>query len=284
MISIFKGENFMNTILTRINAGASSPFRLLHITDTHLTLADERNDQRKIDLAKGRSVHFPYAESILIEASQMSKKGNMPIVHTGDLIDFVSEANLDRAKEFIDSNDVFFIAGNHEFSLYVGEAFEDKAYRDQSLAHVQESFKDDIRFNVRKINGVKLIGIDNSYYRFEKEQLDALKREIEEDLPIILLMHNPLHEPELYEEIMKTNTCAYLTTTPEELMQGYPKDRYIQQKPDDVTIETTRCIESCPLIRAIITGHLHRDFDGMVAERIPQYVTGIGTARIITIE
>lgn len=274
----------MNTILTRVNAGASEPFRLLHISDTHLTLADERNDERKIKLARGRSNVFPKAEEYFEEACEMAKKGNMPIAHTGDLIDFVSEANLDRAKEFIYSNDVFFIAGNHEFSLYVGEAFEDEAYRNQSLAHVQESFKDDIRFNVRKINGVKLIGIDDGYYRFDKAQFEALKKEVEEGLPIILFLHNPLFDPDLFDNMMKDNPCSFLTTVPEELLQKYPKAQYISHKPDDITTEVTRYIESCPLIKAIFAGHLHRDFDGMVAEHIPQYVTGIGTARIITIE
>lgn len=274
----------MNTIMTRVKAGATTPFRLLHISDTHLTLADERDDKRKNDLAAGRHPAFANAEKYLAEACEMAKKGDMPIVHTGDLIDFVSEANLDAAKKFMDENNVFFTVGNHEFSLYVGEAFEDEAYRNQSLAHVQESFPDPLRFCVRKINGVKLIGIDDGYYRFDKEQFDALKKEVSEGLPIILFLHNPLHEPGLYEESMKKNPCAYLTSTPEELMKGYDEYRYRQQKADEITLEVTRYIESCPLIKAIFAGHLHWDYDGIVADRIPQYVTGIGTARIITVE
>ena len=274
----------MKIIETKVKAGASEPFRLLHISDTHLTLADSRDDKRKLDLAADRSKYFPNAEKDLAEACGLAKREHMTIVHTGDLIDFVSEKNLDRAAEFTRDNDVFFIAGNHEFSLYVGEAFEDEAYRNQSLAHVQKSFPDDLRFCVRVINGVKLIGIDDGYYRFDEPQLEALKRECDEGLPIILLLHNPLHEPELYSHAMKNNPCAYLTSTPEELMTGYGEYRYRQQKADEITLEATRFIESCPLIKAIFAGHLHYDYDGVVAGRLPQYVTGIGTERIITIE
>lgn len=274
----------MNTIMTRVSAGASKPFRLLHISDTHLTLADDRDDKRKNELAAGRRPAFANAEKNLAEACEMARRGNMPIVHTGDLIDFVSEANLDAAKKFMSENDVFFTAGNHEFSLYVGEAFEDEAYRNQSLAHVQESFPDDLRFCTRTINGVKLIGIDDSYYRFDKAQLDALKKEVGEGLPIILFMHNPLHEPELYTLAMTKNPCAYLTSTPEELMQSYDDYRYRQQKADEITLEATRYIESCPLIKAIFAGHLHHDYDGIVDDHLPQYVTGTQTARIITVE
>ena len=51
-----------------------------------------------------------------------------------------------------------------------------EAYRNQSLAHVQESFTNDIRFASRVINGVKLIAIDDSYYRFDNPQLEKLKK------------------------------------------------------------------------------------------------------------
>ena len=274
----------MNIIETKIKAGASEPFRLLHISDTHLTLADGRDGQRKLDLAADRSNYFLKAEEYLDEACKMAKSENIPIVHTGDLIDFVSKANLERAKQFTSENDVFFATGNHEFSLYVGEAFEDEAYRNQSLSLVQEYFPDNIRFCKRTINGVKLIGIDDGYYRFDKAQLDSLKNEVEEGLPIILFLHNPHHEPELYRLAMTKGSCAYLTSTPEELMKDYDEYRYRQQKADEITLETTRFIESCPLIKAIFAGHLHYDYEGIVDGHLPQYVTGIGTARIIEVE
>jgi 3',5'-cyclic AMP phosphodiesterase CpdA len=273
----------MNIINTQIDIGIDLPFRLLHISDTHLTLADQRDDERKIKLAADRSRYFRNAELYLSEAQLYARENNIVIVHTGDLIDFVSEANLDRARKFTDDNEVFFAAGNHEFSLYVGEAFEDAEYRNQSLAHVQQSFKNDIRFSSRKMNGVNLIAIDNSYYRFEKEQLIALKNEISLGLPIILFFHAPLFESELYKISMGRNKCAYLTSTPEELMQSYSEYRYLQQKPDETTIETTELIKTEPLIKAIFTGHLHYDYEGMLTDTLRQYVTGIGTGRIITI-
>ena len=48
-----------------------------------------------------------------VEAVKYAKAHGLTIVHTGDLIDFVSEANLDAAKKFTAENDVFFAAGNH---------------------------------------------------------------------------------------------------------------------------------------------------------------------------
>ena len=273
----------MKILHTPVVCGAEKPFTLLHISDTHLTLADERNDKRKLDLAKGRSTCFTTALSDLEEAERYAKEHDLTIVHTGDLIDFVSEANLDAAKRFTSENDVFFAAGNHEFSLYVGEAIEDEAYRNQSLAHVQEAFTNDIRFSSRVINGVRLIAIDDSYYRFDRPQLEKLKEETSDGLPVILLLHNPLYEPELFRVARPKGDSAYLTSTPEELMSDYSEHRFNQQKADDITLETTEFIKSCPQIKAIFTGHLHYDYEGKLTERIPQYVTGIGTMRLIEI-
>jgi predicted MPP superfamily phosphohydrolase len=273
----------MNIITTQVNIGADAPFRLLHISDTHLTLADSRDDERKLKLAESRLRHFKDAETLLGEAERYAREHNLLIVHTGDLIDFVSEANLDRVRKFTDENDVFFAAGNHEFSLYVGEAFEDAEYRSRSLAHVQESFKKDIRFSSRKINGINLVAIDNSYYRFEREQYDALRAEIAIGMPIVLFFHAPLYEPVLYEISMSRGECAYLTSTPDELMKSYSVYRYRQQKADEITLETTELIKSEPLIKAIFTGHMHYDHEGLVTDLLPQYVTGIYTGRVIEI-
>ncbi len=274
----------MNMIRTSVDLGAPVPFGLLHISDTHLTLADGRDGERKISLAAGRSRSFPNAGAFLNEAEKAARESKVAIVHTGDLIDFVSEANLERAEKFTAENDVFFAAGNHEFSLYVGEAFEDAEYRNQSLERVQKAFTNDIRFSSRKVNGVNLIAADNSYYRFEPEQLVALKAEIALGLPIILFIHNPLFEPELYKAAMGRAECAYLTSVPEELMNSYGDYRYRQQKADETTLETTALIGSEPLFRAVFAGHLHYDYEGILPGGLRQYVTGIGTARLIEIK
>ena len=107
------------TIETKITVGATSPFKIIHLADTHLTYGDMRDGERKVELAKKRSQYYRGAEEVLALASSMSKELSCPIFHTGDLSDFVSLANLERAKAFVDENDVVLSAGNHEFSQYV---------------------------------------------------------------------------------------------------------------------------------------------------------------------
>jgi 3',5'-cyclic AMP phosphodiesterase CpdA len=272
----------MKIIENVIEIGLEKPFEVLHASDTHLALADDRDDQRKLDLAKQRYQYFDYALGNVKFMSDYAKEHNLTIVHTGDLIDFVSELNLDVAREFTSNNDVFFAAGNHEFSLYVGEAFEDEAYRNISLKKVQSAFTNDIRFSVREIGGINFVAIDNSYYFFEQSQLDGLKEVAKQGKPMVLLMHNPIYTKDFFEyKIKNYPDAAFLNGVPNELMTGYAKDRFIQQKGDAVTFKTCDYIKSEPLIKAILCGHLHEDYVDTIRDDLKQYVTHITSLRRI---
>ncbi len=279
-------KKYPKWVETTIDVGAEAPFRVLHMSDTHLTHADERDDERKLRLAEQRTKYFAHADLLVKTASEYSKKEGIPIFHTGDLIDFVSCQNLDIAHAFASDVDLFMAAGNHEFSLYVGEAVEDAAYREQSLEKVQAAFKNDIRFSKREMGGVNFVAMDNSYYLVDRWQLDALKQVVAEGKPVVLLVHTPLYCEELYQLEMERNkgACAYLMAVPEEKMTGYKPDRYRQQKADAVTLEAYDYICSEPRIRAVITGHLHKDGVYAINDRLKQYVTGTHSLRVATFE
>ena len=277
----------MKFIDTTINIGIEKPFELLHFSDIHLTYADDRDDQRKIELANDRRRHFADAQENLDAAIADSKRTGALMVSTGDLLDFVSYANVDAARKFTDENDCFFAAGNHEFSLYVGEAWEDEAYRNKSLALVQSAFKNDIRFSSRVVNGVNLVAIDNGYYLIDRAQLDALKAECAKGLPVILLMHTPLHTEFLRHMLMDVagQPCAYLMSSPEEVLATYSDHRRRQQSPDEVTREAYEFMTTSPAIKAILAGHIHGDhFEDAITEKLTQYTVGTSTARRITIK
>lgn len=267
-------------ITTSLQLGATRPFTLLHISDTHLCLADDRDDERKLRLAENRKRCFGDGEDALRWSIALARETDALLVHTGDLIDFVSAANIDAAGKFTAENDCFFTAGNHEFSLYVGEAWEDEAYRNQSLARVQAAFRNDIRFSSRVVNGINLVGIDNSYYRFEREQLDRLKAEVRRGLPILLFMHNPMYTEGFYRMLRETgHAVAYLTACPAEEIRDYDDHRFRQQCPDDITLEAAEYIAGEPAVRALFTGHLHQSYETPYFGRM-QYVTGGAGRRI----
>ena len=265
--------------------GAEKPFCLLHASDTHITLADERDDERKRVLAERRSRVFPDALENLKQIGEIADIEGSIIAYTGDMIDFVSCANIDEVSRFVSEREVFMAAGNHEFSLYVGEAFEDAAYRAQSLNRVQSAFSNNIRMSSRVINDIRLVALDNSYYLFDDEQYAFLRQECANGQPVILLLHTPLYTPDLHRFMIEVRKqpCGYLCGSPEEELCHYPMERYIQQKPDPITLETCAFIRACPSIHCILTGHIHVTCFAPLREDLMQYAVSTTAVNHITV-
>ena len=272
---------------TTVRIGLDKPVKLLHVTDTHLDFADERDDEGKRALA-GRMGH-PDKESVLAEQIAWARENCDLLVHTGDLIDFVSRPNVEKAREILKDDTIFFIAGNHEYSQYVGEAWEDNAYRMNSYMKMGYGLGVPMFWNTRVVGGVNLIGIDNGYYQFEDWHLWRLKHEAEKGLPMVLAFHDPLYEESLYAEHMRRHPggCTYLVGCDEEHLLPYDEFRAVQQRPTDATLRVIEYIRSEPLIRVILTGHLHFNFVSSLTDSLVQIVTGggyEGSAREVTLE
>ncbi len=218
-----KGRFLMQLEKTTLHIGLEKPVRLLHVTDSHIGLADERDNERKRALAARLST--PEKALYLEEHIAYAKAHCDLLVHTGDLMDFVSHANVEKARQIVADEDFFFIAGNHDYSQYVGEAWEDNAYR------------------------------MNSYME----------------------MGYGLGVP---------NDCTYLVGCDEEHLLYYNEFRAVQQRPTEATLRFIDYVKHEPLIKAILTGHLHFNYTSMITDTLPQYVTGggyDGIAREVTI-
>ena len=276
---------------TTISIGLPQPFRALHISDNHLAYADERDGERKMALAAERFQAFETgdcaATPCLKEQLDYARRENIPVLHTGDICDFVSYKNLELARDLFRDVDYFMATGNHEFSLYVGEAFEDEAYKMQSYNRVQYFFRNHLLFDSRVMGGINFVAVDNGYYRFDEGQLFRLKEEAKKGLPMVLMMHSPLHTPELFQWSLAAHgqDCAYLTGTPESMMDGYSEYRFRQQCPNQPTLDFIDYVNQEPLIKAILAGHVHKSHESLLPSGIPQIITGggyKGIAREIT--
>jgi len=267
-----------------VKVGAESPFSVLHISDTHLTRVDTRDDERKIRLAAKRSVRMGWAEHYLDEAMHYAAEHGMYLMHTGDLIDFVSEANLDSAALHLGAADWFTCAGNHEYSKYVGEAKEDEAYKADSRDKVQGAFPNDLTFASRVINGVNFVSIDDVYYNITEEQHALMEQEMKKGLPVVLLCHVPLYTPKhcaLQLEHSK-GKAACMTGAPLEITSTFDKGvtyppekawraRAVQQKADKPTLEFMAWLKEQKQLKAILCGHLHHYFEEEFSKTAVEY-------------
>lgn len=274
----------LNYVTTKLELGAEKPFKFLHISDNHTSLADEREEEKKLELAQNRELCFKNANKILFEARDFIKENNTFMVHTGDLIDFISEKNYEFATEYAESCDIFMAAGNHEFANYLGE-HEDKEYKNRSADRINACFKNDIFFDSRIVNGINIIVADNSYHQFEAWQLERLKEEVKKGKPILMFMHTPLYDEATYNCMVNElkNNCAFLMNVPDELVDLYPEALHYHHRATKETKEAYDYIVNEPLIKAIFAGHIHRNFESEINETTKQFVIGHGCGRIIEI-
>ena len=80
----------LNILKTTINIGVKNPIKILHVTDTHIAKEDPTGWGREklFDTAYDGS-----NEDYAAEIKQYVKDNKMLILHTGDFIDFFSEAS-----------------------------------------------------------------------------------------------------------------------------------------------------------------------------------------------
>ncbi len=272
-----------------ISVGATKPFKALHLSDTHLTRVDSRDDERKHKLAATRTKYFPMAEQYFDAAIRYAATNNLMLLHTGDLQDFVSYANLDCIASKLGADKWFTAAGNHEYSQYVGEAREDEAYRAQTYDRVQAAFPNNLTVASRVINGVNFVALDNGYYKVSAEQYEAMRREVAKGLPIVLMCHVPFYTPEHCKVILKTNggVAGYMTGVPLSITETYQQDpslpadeqwrnRTVQQRADQTTLDFVEWLKEQPLLKAILCGHLHVFYEERFSPTAIQYTVESG--------
>ena len=276
----------LNHIVTKLKIGAEKPFKFIHISDNHVTFADEREELKKQELAENRSQYFMKSAIPVLEAARdYANANNTFVAHTGDLIDFISEKNYEYLTEYASSCDLFLAAGNHEFANYLGE-HEDNEYKNRSAARVNACLKNDIFFDSKVVNGVNLIAVDNSYHQFEAWQLERLKEEVKKGMPILMFMHTPLYDEKFYNVMINNlhNKCAFLMNVPDELVDLYPEELHYHHRATEVTKAAYKYILEEPLIKAVFAGHIHFAIDSRTNETTLQYVVGGGYARIVEVE
>ena len=227
-----------------LHLGLEKPVRILQMTDVHLSLADDRDGESMKEHAAQRRREFckeagyPERDPIgyLEEAMEYSKNFDCTVI-TGDVIDFISHANCETAKQLLAGKDYLFCAGNHEFCPKVGkpDSFERK---ERILGEIQDIFRGDMIFESRIVGGVNIIAIDNGYYTWTEAQLQKLKFEVARGLPCVLFCHVPL-------------TVAHMRHEPSH------KDLGVSEEYKQFILSVTDYIVNEPMIKAVFSGHNH---------------------------
>ena len=268
-----------------VTCGLARPFTLLHVSDTHLALMDEmelRNPKRaELHSKRAPTWQSKYAEEGLAAVLEYAKAKSLPIVHTGDLVDFIGEANLAAAGRFASDSGAYCVAGNHEWAFYMFTGKDDfTLLKDSNITRMSRLYRNDLEASARVIGGVNFVSFDNWDFQVGERQDRLLRAEFEKGLPTVILCHCPFYAPKLHESEVKRRTdrgakpaTGLMGTPPDvfaELLKANPREKWRAMSP-----RTAAFVEwalSRRNLKAVLCGHLHRYHEEEVAPGVMQYV------------
>ena len=259
-----------------IHIGLKEPFSILHISDTHLSAAypTEADGADKMKSMARRTCTFGGRQEEALRDSLAWAKDNVDyVLHTGDLIDWQSEANFDLVKKYYGST-MFGSMGNHEFYTYLpGEKHTwQEPFKERSWRLLKENYPIDARFSAKVINDVNFICIDDVFGTVQPDQVERFRAEAEKGLPMILCMHVPFHTPAIWRASAKfwrrSGKFGAASVAPD------ARGDYKRQLEDPVTRDFIAYLKGEPLLKGILTGHLHITVQDRFSPTAMQYVVG----------
>lgn len=246
-----------------LKLGLKKKLRCLHISDTHLLFTDGRDNEAKYKIAIRRYGEYTYSNrgrnlTYFLDALLYVQKNADLLLHTGDLIDFYSPANLEAAERLFKLSGInyFICAGNHEYTNYSGQHRETPEEKAQARNEVPKIFRNNINQSAKIIGGINFIALECTEHLFSAESLAFFEREAARDYPMVLLIHCPIYTPALakflYEK--ENQKRMFLAGCPEK----FPwKDAKCVTTPDKPTTKFIERIKQEPLLKLILAGHVH---------------------------
>jgi hypothetical protein len=260
-----------------VELGLKKPFSVLHISDSHLAAAYAHENEKKQELSKSRTINFGgRQEEALRDALSWAKQHVDYVIHTGDLIDWQSEANFDLVKKYF-GDGLIGSLGNHEFStdMWLSDPKEEKneSYKDNTRKKLQEVYPFNVRFQSQVVNDVNFITLDDVYAYVTEEQVKLFKEEVKKGLPIVLCMHVPFHTEKIWRATCRVWYEKGKLTTGE---PPAPKGEYSVQKEDPVTRDFIAYLRQEPLLKCILAGHEHITVEDQFSPTCREYLVAGG--------
>ena len=278
-------EGFKPTTL-ELKVGAKKPFEMLHISDSHLVTlgADDlaRSDKKDLEYFRRRLGVFGHPENVIHFAAALAyaKAKKLPILHTGDLLDFLSDGGLGQVRSDMAGRDWLYAIGNHEYSGS-GKPSPKSEWLKAARGRLEKTYPNAIHCASRVVNGVNIVTIDNvgmSKDVFEA-QFAAIKKEFAKGLPTVLAYHIPFYTQDLAEHLVNI-----IQTTPNHWARNVLKSiadlnrGWLAACPGkgDLKINTT-LVEWLPKqknLKALLCGHEHFEYQTQFCENVTQYICG----------
>ena len=261
-----------------LDVGATAPFKALHVSDTHLNFWDVSdfygNPEQESHFGR-RWVRFPQAMTSFCATLDYAERNKLPILHTGDLLDWNTEGNVSVLRRLLKGGEFYYALGNHEYHTSAGR--ESALTPEQARARVRTVIGNDLTVASRVINGVNFVAFDNGEKNLRAETIEGLRREFEKGLPVVLMCHIPQKYPEHFRQLgaeTKRRILAGQGATPEAIAAVKPLENDIWGTYDEKTDAFYRWLEQQKQLKAILCGHTHTEERGAFSEYADMIVAG----------
>ena len=283
-------ENMRGTFSTNDNQMAIytcaqvKPTKILHITDTHLSLDDERGvpyqeySKRMAGAYKSNS-HFQTGGNYSAEESfeltlEVAKKERADfLAFTGDTFSFPSEAAVEWVQQELKETAIpyAYIAGNHDWHYEGMEGSSQELRETWTVKHLTPMYQGNHPlYAAYDFNGMRFVCIDDSTYEILPEQLEFFRAQVKSGLPLLLLMHIPLYMP--------GRSVGFGCGHPdwgEKTDRNYEIERRQKWRKEghtEVTMDFYQEVFDAPNLLAILTGHIHQQLLD-IKNGVPQIVS-----------
>ncbi len=252
--------------------GLEAPVTMLHVTDPHVGLVDERdsdylqaceafNDKNNV---LRRHDAFP---------EMMGNAGDLEIdvvALTGDIVSFPSQAAIEFVSEALSKLDteVLYTCGNHDWhfpGLDGREELREKWWPVLNRLHGGEP-----EFSVRERGGIQFMLLDDSTYQISEAQLDFARGVLDNGKPTVLLTHIPMSTATLRPAAIERWEAPILIGDPD----WGPNSREKWEAGEDrqSTVEFVRTISRAENLVAVFCGHIHFPHADALGPTAIQYV------------
>ena len=273
-IAPVRGHGKLSLAFAHVKAGAERPFSVLHISDTHLTAAYPHEGICRSGKAAERTATFGGRQEESLRESIAWAKANADfILHTGDLIDYQSEANFDLVKKYFGTC-FFGSVGNHEYYTYLPNEIREpcERFKDRSRALLTERLSANACFGSRVINGVNMVWMDDVFGTVTPGLVERFHAETKKKLPMVLAVHVPFFTPEVWRVTYRYwHQIGRRFDLTEKL--GSDGD-FMRQQNDQTTCEFIGYLKTEKLLKAVLAGHEHLTFEEQFSPTARQYLIG----------
>ena len=265
--------------------GLTRPIRMIHITDSHVALVDERDAdhveacQRTCELfrtIRKADDGTPIPTDVTFEELTREARDLNPdiLVLTGDIIHFPSQACLDHVLRSIDGLDipVLYTAGNHDWHFPGVEGREE--LREGCRPLLEPLHRGNAAYGRYETAPMQWLWVDNSTYQITEEQLAFVTQNLANLAPTVLMMHIPLSLATLRDDTIERWNAPILIADPDWDLES--RDRWGTGDDLQTTKAFARMLASAENLVAVFCGHVHFTHADTISPTAVQYVGASG--------